>query len=219
MHYKIAPGVIIKTENAAKPVQQASKYLTAYIANLTPVLESFDYGCGKLRYQNAILETTDTLAVVDSEIQLSRTQAICRKYTTIRSFVERSNRVMAYSVEEFECLAQVWDRAFCINVLSTIPFYSVRQKVINLIRNKLRSGGECLFVLQYRNSDFTRMKKMPNARKWRDGFLLDSLRGFSFYALISPESLKRMVTKAGFEILDSKLNDGSVYLYARVPKK
>jgi len=89
VHYKIARDVVIKTENAAKPNSQGSRYLKALIANLEPVACSFDYGCGKLRYQEAILETTDTLALVDSEIQLARLQTIRGRQTSIRAIVQR----------------------------------------------------------------------------------------------------------------------------------
>jgi hypothetical protein len=219
MRYKICSDIIIRSENAAKPAQQASRYLNAIITNLDHVSSSFDYGCGKLRYQNAMLQTTDTLVLVDSELQLSRKQMICGKQTTIREAVQRSNRISAYNVPEFTRLPPTFDRGFCINVLSIIPFLSVRRHVLDLIREKLRPGGTCLFVIQYRNSDFTRMRRMRNARPWRDGFLIDSWRGFSFYGLISPDRLVAMLLKADFEIIDRHLHDGSVFVWARSPAR
>jgi hypothetical protein len=215
MHYKIEPGVVIKTENAAKPCGQASGYLKTILTSLESVGSTFDYGCGKLRYKDAILHSTETLTLVDSEVQLSRKQMLCGKLSTIREMARRSNRLSAQNVAEFSTLSNLYDRAFCINVLSVIPLISVRRRVLKLIKEKLRLGGLCLFVVQYRNSDFTRMLSMTNARPWRDGFIIDSLRGFSFYGLISPERLENMVSKAGFEIVDQKLNEGSVYLWAR----
>src|SRR5260370_40689503 len=140
---------------------------------------------------------------------------VCGKLTTIRTATQRANRVSAHNVGEFSCLPETFERGFCINVLSVIPYYSARRHVLSSIRSKLRPRGTCLFVVQYRNSDFTRMRGMANARPWRDGFLIDSLRGFSFYALISPERLEAMVSQAGFEIVERKLNEGSVYLLAR----
>ena len=217
MHYKIGPTITIKTENAAKPDKQSSAYLKSLISDLEPVGCSFDYGCGKLRYKDAILQTTDTLALIDFEVQLSRKQMVCGTLTTIRAAIRRSNRVSAFNVSEFSCLAQTFERGFCINVLSVIPYFSARRHVLNLIRSKLRPSGTCLFVVQYRNSDFTRMQAMSNARPWRDGFLINSLRGFSFYALISPERLEAMVLRAGFEVIEQKLNEGSVYLLVRSP--
>ena len=60
VHYKLGAGIIIKTENAAKPHTQTSAYLKSLILSLEPVSSSFDYGCGKLRYKDAMLRVTDT---------------------------------------------------------------------------------------------------------------------------------------------------------------
>jgi hypothetical protein len=68
MHYKLHSGIEIKTENAAKPESQTSKYLLGLISKLSHAASTFDYGCGKLRYQKAISDTTEVLAIVDSEI-------------------------------------------------------------------------------------------------------------------------------------------------------
>jgi hypothetical protein len=68
MHYEIRPGIVVKTENAAKPETQSSAFLKSLLADLPPVSASVDFGCGKLRYCDAILERTDSLAIVDSEI-------------------------------------------------------------------------------------------------------------------------------------------------------
>jgi len=214
MHYKIGTGLIIKTENAAKPESRASSHLKEVLSNLAQVHSSFDYGCGKLRYCEALLETTETLALVDSEVQLSRLQTLRQERTSIREAMRRSNRVTVYNESEFKALRQTFDRAFCINVLSIIPFFAKRREIVQTIRSKLKHGGTCLFVVQYRNSDFERMRRMPNARPWRDGFLIDSLRGLSFFGLIPPNRLCSLVLRAGFEIRHMHLNEGSAYLCA-----
>jgi hypothetical protein len=218
VHYKLGRDIIIRTENAAKPHNQNSAYLKSLILSLETVSSSFDYGCGKLRYKDAILRVTDTLALVDSEVQIGREQMICGERTTIRASVQRSNRANAYNTTEFARLQSKFDRGFCINVLSIIPIAAARQRVLHLIRAKLHTGGTCLFVVQYRNSDFTRMRALPNARSFLDGFLINSSsHGHSFYGLISPERLGAMVVNAGFEIIDQKLNEGSVYMITRSP--
>jgi len=219
MHYKLGSGILIRTENAAKPAKQYSSFLRDFILDLPPVSASVDYGCGKLRYTDTILQTTDTLALVDSEIQIFREQKLRGKRTTIKLVAQGSNRLHAYSATEFGRLRSAFDRAFCINVLSVIPFLSVRKRVLELIADRLRPDGTCLFVVQYRNSDFSRMRTMRNAKPWRDGFLIDSLRGHSFYGLITPRNLKKLVAGAGFLIVDCKLNDGSVCLLAQIRKR
>ena len=69
MRYRVR-HIVIKSENAAKPASQKSEYCESVIRALPSVKTSFDFGCGKLRYLNVILETTEILMVVDSEIQL-----------------------------------------------------------------------------------------------------------------------------------------------------
>jgi SAM-dependent methyltransferase len=215
MRYEIRPGIVVKTENAAKPESQGARFLKSLLADLPHVSASVDFGCGKLRYCNAISETTDILAIVDSEIQLSRIQILKGVRSTIREVVRRSNRIQVYNDLEFANLNRHFDRAFCINVLSAIPWISTRREVMELIRSHLRPNGTCLYVTQYRNSEFNRMRSMPNARSWRDGFLIDSLRGFSFYGLIPPDSLISMAKKAGFAVCHVRRNEGSVYVWAR----
>ncbi len=214
MRYRIDHEIVIRSENAAKPSSQFSAYLASLLNKLPIADASFDYGCGKLRYYNLMLRSTGHLVLVDSEIQLSRNQILAQQRTSVRRFICCSNRVTASNVAEFSSDKTQFDRGFCINVLSVIPITVMRQRVIRLIYSKLRPGGTCLFVVQYRNSDFTRMRRMPNARSWRDGILIDSLRGFSFYALIAPDQLVSMVAGAGFQITDLTLYDGSAYVVA-----
>ena len=155
MRYKIGKDTVIRSENAAKPEAQSSAYLNRLISRLEPVRSSFDFGCGKLRYERVIAKTTDVLGLVDSEVQFSRTQMIRGRLTTIRDHVRRYNHVEAYTVGQFASLTPRYDRGFCINVLSVIPSASVRLGIVQLMRAKLKPGGTCLFVVLYRNSDFT----------------------------------------------------------------
>jgi hypothetical protein len=215
MRYRLASGIDIRTENAAKPESQPSKFLLSLIADLPHVASSFDYGCGKLRYQRALADKTDELTLIDSEVQLSRPQFLRGKETSIRNIFKQSNRIHVYNDVEFQQLNTRFERGFCINVLSVIPSYARRRKVLDAIHEKLTRDAECLFVVQYRNSDFTRMRKMPNAKPWLDGFIIDSFRGYSFYGLIRPDRLEASLKRAGFRIRETKLNEGSAYTWAR----
>ncbi|MGY3396463.1 hypothetical protein ACVWW6_009054 [Bradyrhizobium sp. USDA 3311] len=219
MRYKIGKDIVIRSENAAKPEAQSSSYLNKLIAQLKPVHSSFDFGCGKLRYERAIARTTDELALVDSEVQLSRTQMIRGRSTTIRDYVRKSNQVHAYTVNQFASHSRKYDRGFCINVLSVIPSASVRMGIVQLMRTKLKPGCSCLFVSLYRNSDFTRMQRLPNCKPYDNGFLMDSLRGYSFYGLIPPDDLVSLVERGGFKAESVKLDEGSAYLWAKSPDK
>lgn len=218
MRYKLADGIEIRTENAAKPESQQSKFMLRLLSGLPHVATTFDYGCRKLRYQRVIADTTDVLALIDSEIQLSRMQVLRHKETSIRGVFKQSNRVQVYSDVQFQELASQFDRGFCINVLSVIPSYARRRRVLEVIYKKLGPKGECLFAVQYRNSDFTRMSNMANAKPWLDGFIVDSLRGYSFYGMISPDRLERSLRRTGFHVRETKRHDGSVYIWAGIAK-
>lgn len=218
MRYKIGRDIIIRSENAAKPETQSSAYLNKLISHLDPVRSSFDFGCGKLRYERAIAKTTEELALIDSEVQLSRTQIIRGRSTTLRDHVGRSNHVNAYTASQFAALDRKFDRGFCLNVLSVIPSRSVRLGIVQLMRAKLKPAGTCLFVVLYRNSDFTRMQRLPNCQPYDNGFVMDSLRGHSFYGLIPPGDLTNLVIRGGFVVESLTLDEGSAYLWAKVPK-
>jgi hypothetical protein len=101
MRYKLASGIEIRTENAAKPESQQSKFLLDLFGNLQHVASTFDYGCGKLRYQRAIAETTDMFSLVDSEIQLSRLQVLRGKETSIRDIYKQSNAYRSTTMLNF----------------------------------------------------------------------------------------------------------------------
>lgn len=217
MHYDLPGGRLVKSENAAKPASQPSRFLNSLFYNLTPVRRTLDYGCGKLRYLKPFLQTTEHLALVDSEVQLSRQQRLHGEYTSIRRIFAGSNCVSVYSVEEFISVSDRYERAFCVNVLSAIPFPCARREALRRIIEKLEPSASCLFVVQYRNSDFTRMASLPLAEPWEDGFVLRSLRGYSFYALISPKVLAEMLIQAGFELASQCLHEGSVYIWANRP--
>ena len=58
---------------------------------------------------------------------------------------------------------------------------------------------------------------MTNARIWRTGILINSLRGYSYYGIITPDELTIMLEKCGFQIIRSVLNEGSVYVFAMRP--
>lgn len=216
MRYSLPGDIVLRTENAAKPASQASRYLSSMIRALPRVETSVDYGCGKLRNLEPMLDTSERLTLVDSEVQLSRRQMVHGSMIDVRSWVAASNRVTALNTEEFAEQVGGYDRGYCINVLSAIPYAFARKNALQLLRRSLRQNAECLFVIQYRNSDFTRMASLPYAKRWQDGILLDSLRGYSFYALISPEKLTLLVKGAGFDVEEIFLNEGSVYLRARL---
>jgi hypothetical protein len=216
MHYKIKGCITIKAENAAKPWCQKSRYTSNYILRLPMVRSSVDYGCGKLRYFDEIRARTKIAVFVDSKLQLSRTQIIRGKRTSVRAYLGAYRNSICQTVEEFKRDTLHYDRAFCINVLSTIPNLRVRTQVLRLIRRKLKRQGEAIFVVQYRNSDFTSVLKSGRGSKFLDGILIKSNGRWAFYAPIRPDKLRTFVERQGFKVVATDRNQGSIYLRCRV---
>jgi hypothetical protein len=114
--------MVIKSENAAKPASQKSAYCESIIRALPSVKTTFDYGCGKLRYLDVILNTTEVLVIVDSEIQLTREQQLLGNMKrSIRDAYKGVNRVAVLNSAEFRVLDEKFDRGFCLNVLPCNP--------------------------------------------------------------------------------------------------
>ncbi len=110
-----APAVIlvthdVKTENAAKPAAQALQSLTNYISQLERVTSSFDCGYGKLRYVGPILSSSETLTVVDSEVQIARIQSVQESMISVRDVARRPNRIIAANTLEFSNGADDFER-------------------------------------------------------------------------------------------------------------
>lgn len=209
----------MRSENAAKTECQKSAYFSRLLQQLAPVKRTLDYGCGKLRYLHEISSMSDELYVTDSDVQLSRTQIINGVYTSIIEAVEDRNHVHLIHLRDFNQMPEYFDRVVLANVLQVVPIIALRAIILRRIFRSLRPGGELILVVQYRNSDFNRMMKMPNARLYLDGMVIKHIRGTSFYAFIQPAKLKEIVTSQGFEIVQNQLNEGSCYIIARKPNE
>lgn len=216
MRYRISDEITILSENAAKPGSQRSKYLHNYINSLSPVSSSFDMGCGKLRYLESILAVSDRVALVDSEIQLSRMQQLGgRGLSSIREVCLGSNVIAPFNVEEFKDHPEYFDRGFCLNVLPIIPFESERLHVISIARGKLIKGSSCFFVHHYHNKEYRNLKYRESAFEFGDGFILKSLRGYSFFAILKHTYVADLIERCDFEVVSRTLIHGACYFEAR----
>ncbi len=210
MRYRVN-RVIIRSENAAKPKAQKSKYIADEFKALYPVKTSLDYGCGKLRYLENYLQNSDEVFLYDSQVQLSRQQKIWGDKTSIIEFSKTRNNIALFCGREIYTTQEKFDRIFCINVLSAVPILSVRWRILRNCYRLLKPNGQLVVTHQYRNSDFNRMRKMPNAYEFRDGYIINSLRGHSFYSTFSREELREQLIQCGFYIALTKIFDGTVF--------
>lgn len=201
MRYNVK-GNEIRSENAARSVSQASKWVLNQVSKHPKARIALDYGCGKLRYTISLLNRFEKVIAVDSDEQISRTQVIHGVKTTIREFLNDRypNRAQAYSIPQ-KAWQRRYDFVLCSNVLSAIPSYAVRGRLLLSIRNALRKNGSALVLNQFRNSFFSALPDRDDTESYLDGWIINSRRGMtSFYAIIPPDTLGRMCRRVGLVV-------------------
>ncbi len=206
----------IRTENSAKPISQANRYLTALLLSMPRVDSALDYGCGKLRYSLTLSKRSNSITLVDSEIQLSRLQIVCGQHTTIKRYAQRnlpSARVL--SIEEFQEDDRKYDFILCANVLPIVPSEQSRAEIIRSLASKLYPSGKALFTTQFRNSYFRKMMASSEAQPYLDGWLLSTKRGSFFYGLIPMDKLAALISANGFYVQEAWVHGQSAYAWAR----
>lgn len=211
MRYRVG-GSLVRSENAAKPVQQKSEFVRRLLLSLPNVEKTLDYGCGKLRYISEIAERSLEVFLLDSHLQLYRQQQIAGKRTSVAEIASTSNAIHIFDLKAASRSRALFNRVTCVNVLSAIPIPAIREEVLRRTSRLLMEGGEFFITHQYRNSDFTRMRNLPNAIEFRDGFLIDSLRGPSFYSTMSVDEVLRLVEKSDLRITSTLRNEGTIVL-------
>lgn len=215
MRYKFK-GVELRTENAAKPYRQRSKWLVAQIRQIPSETLALDYGCGKFRYTIALAQSVKRVFAVDSSFQIEREQQIANRRTTLREYARKYlKNVSVYEVSSERWRRQRFDFILCANVLSVIPHELVRLKVLRELRAVLKENGQLLVSTQFRNTYFRQLEGNPNATWVRDGWFIRGLRGASFYAIIPPRKLAQLCRAAGLLVSNSASKGETAFVFAR----
>lgn len=214
MRYKIAE-LEIRSENAAKPIIQASSVLVTWISTMMQVDSALDYGCGKLRYAEYLAARCRRLTLVDSEIQLDRVQKIAGEYNTVKDYAQkRWPHSRALSVEQFARDPSKYDFVLCANVLSAIPLENVRLQVLTRLSKSLKKHGRCLIVAQYRNSYFKQVATSEKAVAHLDGWILKTKRANFYFGILRREKICTLATANGFRIIEAWADGQSAYVLA-----
>lgn len=216
MHYEI-DGITIKTEYAAKTLQEANRHVLEWISSLPNTATVIDYGCGKFRYAIPLASQVRCVHAIDSIHQISRTQTIAGTRTNLLELAgTRYSNIIVHEVRSltWQCLRV--DAVLCANVLSAIPVPSERVAVLSRLRGLLKETGQVLVCVQYRNSYFNDYGDRSDSKPYADGWVLKSRKGFSFYGIINPDTLTQTVVEAGFSIDRTYVKDGSAYVLARL---
>ncbi|MDR2290257.1 MAG: class I SAM-dependent methyltransferase [Serratia marcescens] len=209
MNYEIH-GITIRSENAAKPHTMPSGYLCDYIKDSVKNGSALDFGCGKLRYSEQLIDKFETVTFLDSRKQLERVQIIRGVQTTIPEYVGRNYK--GANVVPFEDILKIEDRydfILCANVLSAIPCKSTIDKVIIGIRELLKSNGEAIIVNQYKSSYFKRYEKGVNHLH---GYIYQNSRSASYYGLLDEGLVNKICLDNELSIIKSWSKAGSSYV-------
>lgn len=201
MHYRVR-GFVVRSENAAKPHSQASAAVVSWIKEQPRVHHALDYGCGKLRYSGALASRAHRLTLVDSLVQIDRVQSLCGTLGSVREYAATHwlrSRVLS-AAEFWRRVAPEFDLVLCANVLSAIPSRRMRSRALMAIHASLTTGGKCLFVNQYRNSEFKATVERATATPLHYGWLLQGHRGVSYYGLWPVDRTVRALRARGYRI-------------------
>lgn len=209
LNYKIN-GITIRSENAAKPHTMPSSYLCNHIENSIKKGSALDFGCGKLRYSEQLVNKFETVTFLDSRKQLERVQIIRGVQTTIPDYVANNYRnANVVSFESIDKITNLYDFILCANVLSAIPCKSTIYKIISAIRELLKSDGEAMIVNQYKSSYF---KKYESGIKHLHGYIYQNSRNASYYGLLDENTVSEICLDNKLAIIKSWSKAGSSYV-------
>lgn len=217
MRYKFK-GTELKTENAAKPYQQRSKWLVGQISQIPRNAKALDYGCGKFRYTIPLSRRVRYVYAIDSTFQIERTQQIASRRTNLREYARKYlKNVSVCEIGSDGWRQQRFDFVLCANVLSVIPRKSDRLKVLRDLRRVLKRNGQLLASTQFRNTYFRQWEGDPNATWVRDGWFVNGVRGSSFYAILPPKKLSRLCRTAGLVVSRMGSKGEAGFVFAKRP--
>lgn len=149
---------------------------------------------------------------IDSNEQICRNQFICDEKTTILDYAAKHlPNLSIYELNKNDWKFKEYGFIICTNVLSAIPYENDRLSILKCIKNLLSAEGIALISVQFRNSYFKTYGVRMNAFPYEDGWIIYSGNRYSFYGIINPESLHRLLSDAGLHIMHRKIIDGSVY--------
>lgn len=203
-------GITIRSENAAKPHTMPSNYLCNHIKNSLKNGSALDFGCGKLRYSEQLVDKFETVTFLDSRKQLERVQIIRGVQTTIPEYV--ANNYRKANVVPFESMHKItsrYDFILCANVLSAIPCKSTIDKIISGIGELLKDDGEAMIVNQYKSSYF---KKYERGIKHLHGYIYQNSRNASYYGLLDVDIVNKICLDNNLSVINSWSKAGSSYV-------
>ncbi|WP_252152322.1 class I SAM-dependent methyltransferase [Escherichia coli] len=187
-----------------------SNYLCKQIESTNKNGNALDFGCGKLRYSEQLVNKFETVTFLDSRRQLERVQIIRGVQTTIPDYVINNYKnANIVSYENIDKITNHYDFILCANVLSAIPCESTIHKILSAIRELLKSDGEALIVNQYKSSYF---KRYESGIKHLHGYIYQNSRNAFYYGLLDVDTVSKICSDNNLEIIKSWSKAGSSYV-------
>ena len=215
MRYRIK-GIEIRSENAAKPAADAAAPLVEWLLSRDKTPSALDYGCGKLRYTHQLAQRSKHIGIVDSEIQLTRTQRIDGVYTSVEEYAKKTwpSCTIQHLKDFWKKSGRCYHLVLCANVLSAIPCPKTRAKSLRAIHAALEHEGHVLFINQHTNSYFTEVRRRSSTRSHLDGWIAESGTGASYYGILNKDSVGKLASRFGFSVEEAWINGQSNYVLA-----
>ena len=210
----IVKGIEVRSENVAKSIKEVSRPLVEWLKNRDMTDTALDYGCGKLRYTKFVAMKSLHLGIVDSKLQLDRSQQINGLVTTVRRYAESKwPECKIYDLETFFVdISDKYDFILCSNVLSAIPCPKVRAKSLRALHNSLSPKGTMLVLNQHTNSYFKEVRTKAGTIEHLNGWLLNSHKGGAYYGILNKETTIRLLERFTYRIKDAWIEGQSNYV-------
>lgn len=208
----IINGTTIRSENAAKPHTMPSSYLCSQIKKINKEGVALDFGCGKLRYSEQLINKFESVTFVDSKRQLERNQVVRGIKTSVFDYVSKHyGNANVVPFEDVHDIEKKYDFILCSNVLSAIPCLETIDSVITSIKKLLKENGEVMIVNQYKSSYF---KRYEGGTKHLYGYIYKNSKQSSYYGLLDESIVSGICLRNGMAIVKSWNRAGSSYVVA-----
>ena len=161
-----------------------------------------DYGCGKLRHLCIFHNYFNSIYLVDTKFQLSRTLKLFGKKTTITQYIttlETSNNIRILNGSEFESSELGLNAIFSIAVLDVV-LPNTRTTMIETAHKNLKPGG--FFVIIMPRNDSSILKRCLQNNKYYDGYFFNHHGITTFFKNFrETEHLVNKITRSGFVLV------------------
>jgi SAM-dependent methyltransferase len=161
-----------------------------------------DYGCGKLRHLCILRNYFNSIYLVDTKFQLSRTVKLFGEKTTITKYIatlETSNNIRILNGSEFESSELGLNAIFSIAVLDVV-LPSTRTTMIETVHKNLKPGG--FFVIIIPRNDSSILKRCLQNNKYYDGYFFNHHGITTFFKNFrEAEHLVNKIARSGFVLV------------------